>query len=226
MNSATITTEQTWQSVLSEEKKKPYFQQILQFLAEQKAQNKTIYPPQQDIFRALSLTPFESTKVVIIGQDPYHGPEQAMGLSFAVNQGVAIPPSLRNIYKELHQDLGIPPASHGDLSHWAKQGVLLLNASLTVEAHKPQSHAKIGWQTFTDAIITSLNNHDHGIVFLLWGAYAQKKQNLIDKNKHHILCSTHPSPLSAHRGFLGSKPFSKTNALLAQLDRSPINWQL
>lgn len=221
-----ISNSLTWQDALGEEKQKPYFQQIMQMLTQARADNKQIYPPQADIFNALKYTQFEDVKVVIIGQDPYHGPNQAMGLCFAVNRGIALPPSLRNIYKELQSDLGITPALHGDLSSWAKQGVLLLNATLTVEAHQPQSHANIGWQTFTDAVISSLNNHPQPIVYLLWGAYAQKKSTLIKPHQHKILKTTHPSPLSAHRGFLGSKVFSKTNQLLTSIGRSPIDWQI
>lgn len=226
MTDKTLEQTLTWQDVIGQEKHKDYFQKIMQFLTEERTKHKVIYPVKEHIFNALKLTSFADTKVVIIGQDPYHGPNQAMGLCFAVNRGIPLPPSLRNIYKELADDLNIPPANHGDLKSWAQQGILLLNATLTVEAGKPQSHANIGWQNFTDMIIQSLNQHPKSIVFLLWGAYAQKKAQLIDTNKHRILKTTHPSPLSAHRGFLGSKVFSKTNELLSQLERSPIDWAL
>ena len=215
-----------WQSLIEREQQQPYFQKIINFLTQQRLIGKTIYPEQNDIFNALKLTSFKSTKVVIIGQDPYHGPNQAIGLSFAVKQGIKLPPSLKNIYKELAQDLNISSQKHGDLTSWAKQGVLLLNATLTVEAHKPQSHAKIGWQQFTDQVIKALNQHPKGIVYLLWGANAQKKENLIDVSKHKILKTTHPSPLSAYRGFLGSQVFSKTNSLLRELNRSTIDWTI
>ncbi len=226
MQSTVVGQTLSWADVLDVEKQKDYFKQIMAFLAEEDAKQTVIYPPQDAIFNALKLTEFHDTKVVILGQDPYHGPNQAMGLSFAVNRGIPLPPSLRNIYKELVSDLGIAPANHGDLSGWAKQGVLLLNVTLTVEAAKPQSHADIGWQRFTDEVISALNQHPKPIVFLLWGAYAQKKIALIDQQKHRILKTTHPSPLSAHRGFTGSKVFSKTNALLKDLGRMPIDWQL
>lgn len=216
----------TWKTVLAEEKKKDYFKNILQFLEVEKAANKIIYPPQADIFNALKYTPYEDVKVVIIGQDPYHGQNQAHGLSFSVRHGVPQPPSLKNIFKELHDDLNIEIPTHGCLEAWTKQGVLLLNAVLTVEAGEPQSHANIGWQQFTDRVIESLNEHTTGIVFLLWGSYAQQKRLLITNPNHRILETTHPSPFSAHRGFLGSKHFSKANALLEQMGREKINWQL
>lgn len=218
------TTTLTWQDALAEEKQKPYFKAILQHLKDESQAGKVIYPPQPEIFNALKLTPFEDVKVVIIGQDPYHGPNQAHGLCFSVKPGIKAPPSLVNIYKELHSDLGLEIPTHGNLESWAKQGVLLLNATLTVEAHKPQSHAKIGWQTFTDTIITTLNNHPETIIYLLWGAYAQSKQRLIDTSKHIIFTAPHPSPLSAHRGFLGCQHFSKANAALESAGRSPIDW--
>lgn len=215
----------TWTDLLSEEKKADYFQQIMAYVHKAR-QTKTIYPPQSDVFNALKFTPFEKVKVVIIGQDPYHGPDQAMGLCFSVKEGVKKPPSLGNIFKELHSDLGITPPAHGALTSWAHQGVLLLNATLTVEAHNAASHANIGWQRFTDKVITALNLHNKTIVYLLWGAYAQKKAALIDQSKHKILCAPHPSPLSAHRGFLGCKHFSKANQLLDKAGRTPIDWQL
>ncbi|MCH9644388.1 MAG: uracil-DNA glycosylase [Gammaproteobacteria bacterium] len=217
---------QTWSSMLAEEKQKPYFKQILAFLAKEMAQQKTLYPARKDIFNAFKLTEFEDVKVVIIGQDPYHGPNQAHGLCFSVCKGVALPPSLQNIYKELHSDLGIETPNHGSLERWGEQGVLLLNTALTVEAHKPQSHSKIGWQKFTDRVIECLNEHPQGIVYLLWGSYAQSKIPLIDSRKHKILKCPHPSPLSAHRGFLGCQHFSKANMLLESMNRPPIDWSL
>ena len=204
----------------------PYYRAILEYLRQERKNHKIIYPRQKDIFNAFKLTHFEATKVVIIGQDPYHGPNQAHGLSFSVPKGIPLPPSLRNIYKELCRDLGISTPSHGCLEHWAKQGVLLLNTSLTVEAHKPQSHAKIGWQQFTNNIIKSLNQHPHGIVYLLWGNFAQSKATLIDPKKHQILKAAHPAPLSGSRGFHGCKHFSKTNQLLIRMGREAIDWQL
>jgi uracil-DNA glycosylase len=215
----------TWKDVLKDEKRQSYFQDILAYL-KQHTQKEIIYPAASKIFNALKLTPFEKVKVVILGQDPYHGPKQAHGLSFSVQPGIKRPPSLENIFKELKNDLGIEPPMHGCLTAWAKQGVLLLNASLTVKAGSPQSHARIGWHRFTDKIIQTLNQHQKGIVFLLWGASAQRKAPLIDTNKHEILMTTHPSPLSAHRGFIGCRHFSKTNTLLKQMHREPIDWQL
>lgn len=216
----------TWQSVLGEEKQKPYFQTILNHVKSERVKGKKIYPPQQDIFNALKFTPYEAVKVVIIGQDPYHNPNQAHGLSFSVRKGIPAPPSLQNIFKEISDDLNIPAPNHGCLEGWAKQGVLLLNAVLTVEENKPQSHAKIGWQQFTDKVIHSLNDHPESIVFLLWGSYAQQKEALINTDKHYVLKAPHPSPLSAHRGFLGCKHFSKANELLEKMGRPPINWDL
>jgi uracil-DNA glycosylase len=216
----------TWKTILGDEKQKPYFQAILNFIKTERAAGKIIYPAQEDIFNALKFTPFENVKVVILGQDPYHGPNQAHGLAFSVRPGVPPPPSLQNIFKELQADLGIAKPTHGCLEKWAQQGVLLLNAVLTVEADKPQSHAHIGWQRFTDQVITSLNEHPQGIVFLLWGAYAQQKSQLITNLRHRTLKAPHPSPLSASRGFLGCRHFSQANQLLQQLGREPIDWQL
>lgn len=216
----------TWQDLLSDEKQKPYFQKIIRFIKSEKSAGKIIYPAQNNIFNAIALTPFLNTKVVIIGQDPYHNPGQAHGLSFSVPLGITPPPSLKNIFKELNSDCNIPISKQGCLEKWAKQGVLLLNSVLTVEENKPGSHAKIGWQTFTDNIIKNLNQHPEPIVFLLWGAYAQQKELLIDTQKHFILKTAHPSPLSAHRGFLGCQHFSKANALLKKSNRTPIDWQL
>ena len=215
-----------WKTLLGQEKEKKYFQDILAFLEKECACGKIIYPAKSNIFHAIQATPFLDVKVVIIGQDPYHNPNQAHGLSFSVQPGVAPPPSLLNIYKELKQDCGIVIPRHGCLESWAKQGVLLLNAVLTVEQNKPQSHAHIGWQQFTDTIIQKLNHHPETIVFLLWGSYAQKKRDLIDTKKHVILTAAHPSPFSAHRGFLGCRHFSKANAILKQAGRMPIDWRL
>ncbi len=216
----------SWQTVLAGEKEKPYFQKIMNFLKEQRKQGKIIYPSQPEVFNALKLTPYSEVKAVIIGQDPYHGPNQAHGLAFSVRPGVKQPPSLQNIFLELQNDLGLPIPLHGCLEKWAKQGVLLLNAALTVEANKPQSHANIGWQQFTDKVITALNEHPQRIVFLLWGTSAQEKSQLVNPFKHSILTAPHPSPLSAYRGFMGCKHFSKTNELLRQLGREEIDWSL
>ena len=221
-----IATALTWQDLLSDEKQKPYFQKIISFIKSEKSAGKIIYPAQNNIFNAIILTTFINTKVVIIGQDPYHNPGQAHGLSFSVPLGITPPPSLKNIIKELNSDCNILITKQGCLEKWAKQGVLLLNSVLTVEKNKPGSHAKIGWQTFTDNIIKNLNQHPEPIVFLLWGAYAQQKELLIDTQKHFILKTVHPSPLSAHRGFLGCRHFSKANALLEKSNRTPIDWQL
>lgn len=197
------------------------------FLLEEKQANKVIYPPSGLIFNALNTTPLEQVKVVILGQDPYHGPNQAHGLSFSVQRGVALPPSLRNIFHELHTDLGIDLPKHGDLTRWAEQGVLLLNSVLTVEAAQPTSHQKRGWEEFTDHVIDVLNEQCEHIVFILWGAYAQRKGQRIDPNKHLILKAAHPSPLAANRGgFFGCKVFSKTNNYLKQHGIEPIDWQL
>lgn len=217
---------QCWEDILTEEKQKPYFQNILNQLNDAYQAGKTIYPDKQDIFNAFKYTGFEDTKVVIIGQDPYHGPNQAHGLCFSVQKGVDTPPSLQNIYKELHVDTGFTIPDHGNLTHWAQQGVLLLNATLTVEAGAAGSHAKLGWQTFTDRVIELLNDHPGPLVYLLWGSHAQKKGQLIDRNKHHVLQCPHPSPLSAHRGFFGCKHFSRTNQLLKSAGREPIDWQV
>ncbi len=216
----------SFETLYEEERKKPYFKAIAQALKTAQAEGKTVYPPKTERFAALKLTPYEKVKVVILGQDPYHDINQAHGLSFSVRKNIKIPPSLRNIYLELHNDLGILPAKHGDLTALAEQGVLLLNTVLTVEAHQPQSHAKIGWQIFTDRVIEVLNQREKPMVFLLWGAAAQNKAVLINHQKHLVLKSTHPSPLSAHRGFLGCKHFSKCNAWLIQQGQTPIDWQI
>lgn len=219
-------TQLTWHDVIGDERKQDYFQQILHFVAEERNAGKTIYPPDVAIFNAFRFTPFADIKVVILGQDPYHGPNQAHGLSFSVLPGITPPPSLVNIYKELLTDIaGFTYPEHGYLASWARQGVLLLNTVLTVEAGQAHSHAKIGWERFTDKVIEVINQHRQGIVFLLWGAHAQKKGQFIDRNKHHVLTSVHPSPLSAHRGFLGCKHFSQTNAIIVQQGGLPIDWQ-
>lgn len=216
----------SWQAVLNDEFEKPYFSQLVDFVkAEYK--NYTCYPPGKKIFNALDLCPFDKVKVVIIGQDPYHGPNQAHGLCFSVNDGVPHPPSLINIFKEINSDLGIPYPSTGNLEPWAHQGVLLLNATLTVRAHQAGSHQNKGWETFTDAIISTISENREGVIFLLWGGFAKKKAQLIDSNKHQVLTSGHPSPLSANRGlWFGNQHFSKTNSLLEQAQEEAIQWSL
>lgn len=221
-----IQIEHSWKQVLQPEFSKPYFQQIITFLKTEKAKGKTIYPPGGLIFNAFAQTPFDKVKVVILGQDPYHGPGQAHGLSFSVPDGVTPPPSLINIFKELKQDIGMPMPHTGNLTAWAKQGVLLLNAVLTVSARDAASHTKIGWMNFTDAVIRTISEQKEGIIFLLWGRFAQEKQTLIDETKHHVLKAAHPSPFSADKGFFGCKHFSKTNQLLIQEGKTLINWQL
>ncbi len=218
--------EPSWKAVLQEEFHQPYFADLKRFLLQEKAQGATVYPPGSLIFNAFNTTPFDSVKVVILGQDPYHGPNQAHGLSFSVQEGVRPPPSLVNIYKELHEDVGFRIPSHGNLEKWAGQGVLLLNASLTVQAGKPASHAGKGWELFTTAAIKALSDRKTGLVFLLWGRPAQEKSGLIDASKHHILAAPHPSPFSANRGFFGCRHFSRTNELLTKQGKEPIDWQL
>lgn len=216
----------TWRDLLVEEKNKPYFQNILEQIAKERSEGITIYPKNSDIFNALSYTAFEDVKVVILGQDPYHGHNQAHGLCFSVQKGVPQPPSLQNIFKELNRDLGVPISQHGNLENWARQGVLLLNATLSVRAGSPQSHANLGWDTFTDKIISVLNEYKENLIFLLWGSSSQKKGSIIDLDRHRILATTHPSPLSAHRGFLGCGHFSKVNELLRGEGKDEIDWEL
>jgi uracil-DNA glycosylase len=220
-----IQMEAGWQAALEQELHSFYFANLQDFVTKERKE-KVVFPPERFVYEAFNKTPFDQVKVVLIGQDPYHGAGQAHGLSFSVPADVKLPPSLRNIYKELRDDLGIAPALFGDLSQWAEQGVLLLNATLTVREGEAGSHQNKGWEQFTDAVIRILSERKTGLVFLLWGNYAQKKTALIDASKHHILCSAHPSPLSAHQGFLGNKHFSKTNALLAKSGKTPIDWQL
>lgn len=214
-----------WAKYLNAEFEQEYYQQLRTFLA-QEYQTKTIYPDMYDIFNALHYTDYDQVKVVILGQDPYHGPGQAHGLSFSVQPGVAIPPSLKNMYKELQDDLGCTIPNHGYLKSWADQGVLLLNTSLTVVANQANSHQKIGWEKFTDKVIQVLNDRQDPVIFILWGRNARSKEKLIDTQRHYIIQSAHPSPLSAHNGFFGSKPFSKANALLEMMGKTPINWQI
>lgn len=218
--------ELNWSDVIGAEKQQPYFLDTMAYVAAERASGKEIYPPEHDVFNAFRYTPFEQVKVVILGQDPYHGPNQAHGLCFSVLPGVPVPPSLVNMYKELAQDIaGFQIPQHGYLKSWADQGVLLLNTVLTVERGQAHSHAKLGWETFTDRVIAAVNEHRQGVVFLLWGAHAQKKGRIIDRQRHHVLTAPHPSPLSAHRGFLGCRHFSQTNQLLAQQNLPAIDWQ-
>lgn len=222
-----IKLESSWFAVLKDEFDKDYFKNLKQFLVEKKKRGTLVYPKSEDIFRAFELTHFNNVKVVILGQDPYHGENQAHGLSFSVKKGIKTPPSLQNMYKELSEDIeGFTTPNHGDLTHWAQQGVLLLNATLTVSAGKPGSHQKQGWENFTDTIIKTISDKKENVIFILWGKFAQAKVNLIDENKHFIIQSPHPSPFSAHSGFFGSKPFSKTNKILQDLGKQPINWQV
>lgn len=221
-----VQMEPSWAKELAPEFDKPYFAGIVQYLKEQKAAGKEVYPAGPLIFNAFNLTPFNKVKAVLIGQDPYHGKGQAHGLSFSVPPGIKPPPSLMNMYKELKDDLGIDTPSHGCLESWARQGLLMLNTSLTVEAATPMSHSKIGWEQFTDAVIRTVSEKKEGIVFILWGRFAQQKEALIDKSKHFVLKAAHPSPFSAYNGFFGSKPYSRTNELLVQQGKEPIDWAL
>ncbi|MFD1773046.1 uracil-DNA glycosylase [Paenibacillus rhizophilus] len=214
-----------WDEVLHDETQKPYFQELRYTLAREYKQY-TVYPPKELLFSALKLTSYSATRVVILGQDPYHGAGQAQGLSFSVMPGVKIPPSLRNIYTELVSDTGANIPNHGSLLHWAEQGVLLLNAVLTVREGQPNSHKGIGWERFTDAIMEKLNERDTPLVFILWGSHAQQKGAFIDQSRHKVIQSPHPSPFSAHRGFLGSRPFSRTNEFLNTQGLEPIDWSI
>lgn len=209
-----VNIEASWYQVLKEEFEKPYFEKLVSFLKQEKKSGKVIYPEGRHLFNAFALTPFHKVRVLLLGQDPYHGAGQAHGLCFSVQNGVKLPPSLLNIYKELHDDLGIEIPVNGDLSHWAQQGILMLNASLSVEAGRPMSHANIGWETFTDAVIKKVSDEKENVIFILWGRFAQQKEVLIDAKKHTILKAAHPSPLSAYNGFLGCKHFSRINELL------------
>lgn len=218
--------ESSWLTQLNAEFEKDYMRSLRKFLISQKEAKKTIYPKGDEYFAALNLTPLEKVKVVIIGQDPYHGPGQAHGLSFSVREGVRFPPSLLNIFKELHDDLGVPMPKTGDLTHWAEQGVLLLNAVLTVEAGKANAHQGKGWELFTDRVIEALNKNKEHVVYILWGSYAQKKGAFVDRKKNLVIESPHPSPLSSHRGFFGSKPFSRANKYLREHGLKEIDWSL
>ena len=220
-----VKIEQSWKNALADEFEKPYFASLVRFLHEEKAAGKRIYPPGSQIFKAFELTPADRVKVVILGQDPYHGAGQAMGLSFSVPADVPAPPSLKNIFKEIHDDLGITMSGYPDLEKWARQGVLLLNAVLTVRAGEPASHGNIGWTEFTDAVIKYISDHCTGVVFLLWGNFARSKKGLIDTTRHYVLEAAHPSPL-ARGAFFGCRHFSKTNEILAREGKTPIDWQL
>ena len=221
-----VQIEPSWKEVLKNEFSKSYFEEIVAFLRTEKAQGKIIYPPGSLIFNAFDKTPFSKLKVLLLGQDPYHGQGQAMGLSFSVPKGVRPPPSLINIFKELHDDIGVPIANTGDLTPWALQGVMLLNAALTVRAGDPNSHSKIGWHQFTDAVIKKASTEKEGLVFLLWGSFAHQKQELIDQTKHLVLKAAHPSPYSADKGFFGCRHFSKRNEYLVQHKQDPVDWKL
>lgn len=215
----------SWDEFFTQEETQPYYQKLMQFL-EEEYKTKTIFPPKEDLFTCFKACSYEDVKVVMLGQDPYHEVGQAHGLCFSVRKGVKIPPSLRNMYKELKTDLDIDMPSHGYLMDWAKQGVFMMNAVMSVVEGKAGSHQKKGWETFTDHAIQALNEHESGIVFLLWGNWAQKKAELINNPQHKIITSAHPSPLSASRGFFGSRPFSKTNAYLIEMGRTPIEWKI
>lgn len=221
-----VKIDDSWKKVLKDEFSKDYFTQIVGHLRIEKAAGHTIYPPGGLIFNAFNLTPFDKVKVVLLGQDPYHGKGQAHGLCFSVQDGIKPPPSLVNIYKEINKDIGLPIPTHGNLTKWAEQGVLMLNASLTVRAGEPMSHAKIGWADFTDAVIRKVSDQKKGVVFLLWGKFAQAKQELIDETKHQVLKAAHPSPYSADAGFFGCRHFSKTNEYLMKEGQDPIDWSL
>ena len=221
-----VNIESSWKKILHTEFTKSYFENIVAFLKTEKAQGKIIYPPGSLIFNAFDKTPYNKLKVVLLGQDPYHGKGQAMGLSFSVPKGIRPPPSLINIFKELHDDVGTPMPATGDLTPWAEQGVLLLNAALTVRASEPNSHSKNGWHQFTDAVIKKVSDEREEIIFLLWGSFAHQKQELIDQNKHHVLKAAHPSPYSADKGFFGCRHFSKANEFLVKQKQEPIDWRI
>lgn len=221
-----VQIDESWKEILDDEFQQPYFSAIKQFLVKEREQGATVYPPGPLIFNAFNLTPFDKVKAVILGQDPYHGKGQAHGLCFSVPDGVQQPPSLQNIFKELNSDLQIPISKSGNLTTWAQQGVMLLNALLTVRANQPASHHNIGWETFTDAVIRKISDEKEGVVFLLWGKFAQEKQPLINPDKHHVLKAAHPSPYSASNGFFGCKHFSRTNELLIQQGKTSIEWRL
>lgn len=226
MAEADVRLDDSWKAVLGEEFARPYMAALKAFLQREKAAGKTIFPKGAEYFRALDLTPLDEVRVVILGQDPYHGAGQAHGLCFSVQPGVRIPPSLVNIYKEMQSDLGIPPARHGFLEHWARQGVLLLNSVLTVEEARAASHQGQGWEQFTDAVIRAVNEDCEHVVFMLWGSHAQKKAAFVDRSRHLVLKAPHPSPLSAHNGFFGCRHFSQANDYLAARGRNTIDWQL
>lgn len=214
-----------WNPVLRGEFEKPYWAQLMAFVHEERSHFE-VYPPHDEVFAALHLTPLADVKVLILGQDPYHGPGQAHGLCFSVRAGVRVPPSLQNIHKELHDDLGVAIPGHGNLEAWARQGVLLLNTTLTVRAHQAASHQRQGWETFTDRVIDAVNAKDDRVVFILWGAAARKKRVIIDRDRHAVIESPHPSPLSAHKGFFGTKPFSRANEALVDAGRPPVDWTI
>ncbi|MGD9477240.1 uracil-DNA glycosylase [Shinella sp. G-2] len=226
MTATDVKIGESWKAPLAAEFSSPYMAELKAFLLEQKQEGRRVFPKGAEYFRALDLTPLDEVRVVILGQDPYHGEGQAHGLCFSVQPGVRIPPSLVNIYKEMQEDLGIAPARHGFLEHWARQGVLLLNSVLTVEMGRAASHQGRGWERFTDAVIRAVNEQEKPVVFILWGSYAQKKAAFVDRSRHLVLRSPHPSPLSAHNGFFGTRPFSKANEFLEKHGRTPIDWQL
>lgn len=217
--------EASWKEILREEFSKPYFMELKEFLVDEKSKH-TVYPPGSQIFNAFNLTPFEEVRVVLLGQDPYHGQGQAHGLCFSVSRGIKPPPSLVNIFKEIESDLGIPVPNHGCLEKWARQGVMLLNATLTVRANQPGSHQRKGWETFTNAVIEKLSARRVGLVFLLWGKFAQEKESIIDTNRHYVLKAAHPSPYSAYNGFFGCRHFSKTNEIIARHGLQEIDWRV
>ena len=220
-----VKIQQSWKNALAQEFEKPYFESLVRFLHQEKAEGKTIFPPGSQIFRAFDLTPVDKVKVVILGQDPYHGPGQAHGLSFSVPEGVPAPPSLKNIFKEIESDLGVRMSGYPNLENWARQGVLLLNAVLTVRSSEAASHSRIGWQEFTDAVIRHISDNCEGVVFMLWGNFARTKSELIDKSRHMVLEAAHPSPL-ARGAFFGCRHFSKANVYLVSAGREPIDWRV